>query len=132
MNSDSLIQLAQKSLRVTLGATASLIETLQDPQRREESLIRLQTEFSQLAEEWEVKGTVTEQEARTFVDNILSQTTHQANSTHSPSSSTSATSPTSTATRTATSPEVQQDLQELTAQLAAIRSELERLREPGS
>lgn len=127
MNPDSLIQIAQKGLRVTLGATSVLIETLQDPTRREESFSRLRTEFSQLAEEWEVKGEVTEREARDFVDNVLSQ---RFNRNPSPSASpTSPTSPTTAASSTVASPDVQQDLQDLTEQLAAIRSELQKLRD---
>jgi polyhydroxyalkanoate synthesis regulator phasin len=137
MNPDSLIQIAQKGLRVTLGATSTLIETLQDPLRREESLSRLRTEFGQLAEEWEVKGEETEREARDFVDNVLSQ---RFNRTAPPSSTAGSTAPGSPppssppgsapSTDTTVPPsEVQRDLQDLTEQLAAIRAELQKLRE---
>lgn len=127
MNPDNLIQVAQKSLRLTLGAATSLIETLQDPQRREESFSRLKTEFNHLAEEWEIKGETTEREARNFVDGIFSRSTgqhHQSNageSTSTPSSSSS--------TDSTTNLVIQQDLQDLTTQLAEIRAELEKLRE---
>uniref|UniRef100_A0A832M680 Thylakoid lumen protein n=1 Tax=Oscillatoriales cyanobacterium SpSt-402 TaxID=2282168 RepID=A0A832M680_9CYAN len=123
MNSDSLVQLLQSSVRVTLGATASLIEVLQDPAKREENLTKLRQEWSKLSEDWEVKGESTEQEARNFVNNLLHQRTSSA-----PNSSTG-----STATATApptTSPDVQVELQELTAQIAAIRAELEKMRNP--
>lgn len=126
MNSEQLIQLAQKGFRVTLGATASLLETLQDPQRREESFVRLRTEFSQLADELAVKGETTEQEARNFVDELLSQRSQPSNPTQ-PS-----TDNIITTTARPAAPDVQQDLQDLTAQLAAIRAELEKLREQGS
>ncbi|NJO40538.1 MAG: hypothetical protein HC769_04525 [Cyanobacteria bacterium CRU_2_1] len=126
MNPDTVIQLAQKGFRVTLGATASLLETLQDPQRREETLFKLRTEFSQLADEWEVKGETTEQEARNFVDTMLRQPSNPGSSS-SPEPSTVTTPVTPGA-----SSDVQQDLQELTAQLAAIRAELEKLREQDS
>ncbi|WAL58874.1 hypothetical protein [Thermocoleostomius sinensis] len=133
MNSDNLIQLAQKSFRVTLGATADLLETLQDSQRREESLARLKTEFNQLAEAWEVKGATTEQEARNFVDGLLNQQT-TANQTQTPPAPTVASDSTSTPAALSSTPAsaIQQDLQDLTAQLASIRAELERLREPNS
>lgn len=121
MNSDTLTQLLQKGLRVTLGATATLVETIQDPQRREANLSKLATELSQLTEEWESKGVVTEQEARNFVDNLWSQQSNQATPTPPTQTSTTATAPTA-------SSDVQQDLQELTAQIAAIRAEIERLR----
>lgn len=126
MNSDTILQIVQKGFHVTLGATASLIETLQDPQRRDENLYRLRVELNQLAEEWAVKGEMTEQEARNFVDTILAQRAAQANSSDAPSTSSSS------STATAAPPDVQLDLQELTAQIAAIRAELERLREQDS
>jgi polyhydroxyalkanoate synthesis regulator phasin len=126
MNSDNLIQLAQKSLRVTLGATADLLETLQDSQRREESLFRLKTEFDQLADAWEVKGATTEQEARNFVDGLLNQRAATTNPTPPPSATPATPAPATPASA------IQQDLQDLTVQLATIRAELERLREQNS
>ncbi|NJR52980.1 MAG: hypothetical protein HC780_28900 [Leptolyngbyaceae cyanobacterium CSU_1_3] len=119
MNSDSVVLLLQKGFRVTLGATASLVESLQDPQKREQNLSKLRSELSQLTQEWAEKGEITEREARSFVDTILAQR----------NSSTTPTTVTTTATPIPpVSPEAQVELQELTAQLAAIRAELERLR----
>lgn len=115
MNSETLIQLLQNGFRVTLGATASLIEVVQDPQKRHENLSKLRQEWSHLAEEWAVKGESTEQDARNFVDTVLSQRRAQ----NYPST---ATAP------VATAPSVQTELQELTAQIATIRAELEKLR----
>ena len=120
MNSDTVVRLLQKGFRVTLGATASLVEILQDPQKRDENLTKLRTELDQLAQEWAEKGEVTEREARTYVDSFIAQRR-----------STTDTIPTVNTTATTvpqTSPEVQLELQELTAQLAAIRAELEKLR----
>lgn len=125
MNSDTVVLLLQKGFRVTLGATASLVEVLQNPQKREQNLAKLRLELSQLAEELAEKGEITEREARTFVDGVLSQRQNA-------SSAASETTVTTTATSVQTnSPEVQLELQELTAQLAAIRAELERLRSQG-
>lgn len=117
MNSETLIQLLQNGFRVTLGATASLIEVVQDPQKRSENLSKLRQEWSQLAEEWAVKGESTEQDARNFVDTVLTQRRAQ-----NPYPSTSPPMPTSTP------PSVQTELQELTVQIATIRAELEKLR----
>jgi polyhydroxyalkanoate synthesis regulator phasin len=125
MNSDLLIQLLQKGFRVTLGATASLIEILQDPYRRDENLNRLRTELAELSEEWAAKGELTEQEARNFVETILTQQ-NRANTTSDGGTTTITT--TATTTPPTTSPDVQTDLQELTEQIAAIRAELEKLR----
>lgn len=130
MNSDQLLQLAQKGFRVTLGATASLLETLQDPQRREEKFSRFKNEFSQLTDEWAVKGEVTEREARSFVDELLSQRSGRSGSTPPPSASDIP--PPSSAPAATAPPDIQQDLRDLTDQLSAIRSELEKLREQDS
>jgi polyhydroxyalkanoate synthesis regulator phasin len=113
MNPDTFVQALQKGYRVTLGATAVAIESLQDSQRREDTFTRLRNDPNQLIEELAVKGETTEREARSFVDGVFSQP------------------PTAAPTSTPSSPQtvvIQQDLQELTAQLAALRSELERLR----
>lgn len=121
MNSDTVVRLLQKGFRVTLGATASLVEILQDPQKRETNLAKLRTELDQLAQEWAEKGEMTEREARSYVDSLIAQRRGSADST---------TTVTTTATTVPqTSPEVQLELQELTAQLAAIRAELEKLRQ---
>ncbi len=128
MNSDNLTQLLQQGFHVTLGATASLVETLQDPQKRNQNLSQLRLELSQMAQEWAAKGEMTEQEARNFVDNMLNQIRNQPPGSTSPDfPSTVTTSPTQPA-----SPDLQLELQELTAQLSAIRMELEKLRNPDS
>ncbi len=119
---DNLTQLFQKGFRVTLGATATIVEAIQDPQRREANLSKLTTELSQLAEEWEAKGVTTELEARNFVDTMFSQSSSSTAPASRPSPS-----PTSSASATVP-PTVQQDLQELTAQIAAMRAEIERIR----
>lgn len=125
-NSDPIVEQLQKGFRVTLGATASLVEALQDPEKREENLAKLSQEWSQLAADWAEKGEVTEQEARTFVDTIWSQ-----QGASNPSSSAAPPETGSTASPDV-QPDVQSEIQELTAQLAAIRAELERLRNQDS
>lgn len=122
MNSDTVVRILQRSFRVTLGATASLVEILQDPYKREVNLARIKTDLDQLTREWAEKGEVTEQEARSYVDQFIAQRRGEMDS---------GTTVTTTATPVVTttpSPEVQLELQELTAQLAAIRAEIERLR----
>lgn len=119
MNADNLVQLLQNGFRVTLGATASLVEVIQDPEKRHENLSKLNQEWSVLSSEWAQKGEITEQEARNFVDTLLAQRANQP----SASSTTS-----TTATTPSAAPEIQLELQELTAQIAAMRAELETLR----
>jgi polyhydroxyalkanoate synthesis regulator phasin len=125
---DTFTQLVQKGFRVTLGATATLVEALQnpqqlvadlqDPQQREANLAKLAA-FNQLAEEWETKGTTTEIEARNFVNRIWSQ--------EAAPSTAPATGETALSTQPIVQPDIQQDLQELTAQIAALRAEITRL-----
>lgn len=120
MNSDTVVRILQRSFRVTLGATASLVEVLQDPQKREANLTKIKAELDQLTREWADKGEMTEQEARSYVDTLMAQRRGEMNA---------GTTVTTTATPVpAASPEVQLELQELTAQLAALRAEVERLR----
>ncbi len=120
MNSDTLTQLLQKGFHVTLGATATLVEALQDPERRQASVSKLTTELSQLTETLETKGATAEVEARNFVSTLWQQQ-------GAPGSSPAADTGGSPAPSVNVQPEVQQDLQELTAQIAAIRAEIERL-----
>lgn len=128
MNSDNVIGLLQTGFRVSLGATTSLIESLQDSQKREETISKLKnSEFDQLTEEWAIKGEATEQEARNFVDSLLNQ---PKNETYSQTPGESATG--STTTTPSAPAEVQLELQELTAQIAAMRAELESLRNQDS
>lgn len=128
MNSNNLLDILQTGFRVSLGATTSLVETLQDPQKREESLSQLRLELSQRVTEWAEKGAVTEQEARRLIEQIWRQPSNSGRST-----TTEVTTPSPTASPTsATSPSTQLEIEELTAQIAAIRTELEKLRDSGS
>lgn len=122
------MELVQKSFRVTVGATASLLETLQDPQKRQEVTSKLQSEWSQLADELAEKGAITEQEARRFVDSFLAR---QRDSRSSSTANSQPSEPIPTTAVPVSEPsmsDVQAELQELTAQLAALRAELESLK----
>lgn len=126
MNSNNLLQVLQTGFRVSLGATTSLIETLQDPQKRQENLSQLNSELSQRVTEWAQKGEITEQEARRLIEQILRQ---QSNSESPPTTGTANDTVTNPPTTVAT-PNAQLEIEELTAQIAAIRTELEKLRNP--
>lgn len=127
MNADNLTNLLQQGFHLTLGATASLVETLQDPQKRTENLSQISSELSHLAHEWAAKGEMTEQEARNFANNFLNQLQNQVPTTSEASGTTVTNTPTEVAP-----PEVRLDLQELTAEIAAMRAELEKLRNSDS
>lgn len=68
-----LINTLQQGFRITVGATASLVETLQDPQKRQVTFQDLQQQWGEKAEEWAEKGIITEAEARQYVDQWLAQ-----------------------------------------------------------
>ena len=127
MNSNNLLDFLQTGLRVSLGATTSLVETLQDAQKREESLSQLQSDLSQKVTEWAEKGAITEQEARRLIEQIWRQ---QGQAERSPETETPSDAPDVPPT-TVTSHSTQREIEELTAQLAAIRTELEKLRNAG-
>lgn len=128
MSTDNLFTFVQQGFRVTLGATASFMESLQDSQKWDENVHKLQTDWEGLTQEFEKKGEETETEARNFVDSVLNQPSDSQNG------STTETSPSSSLTSTTTKTEgddLQGELQELTAEIAALRSELEKSRSEG-
>ncbi|MDJ0631647.1 MAG: hypothetical protein QNJ34_00505 [Xenococcaceae cyanobacterium MO_188.B29] len=123
MSNNNFLQIIQQGFRVTVGATTSLVETIQDPQKRTEALSQIQTELEQKTQEWSQKGEVTEQEARRIIDNLISQRgwqkkTNTANSNNQYSSSSNS-----------SENSVQSDLEELTEQIIALRKDLENLQQ---
>ncbi|MEA5509923.1 hypothetical protein VB715_09115 [Crocosphaera sp. UHCC 0190] len=117
MNTDTFFQLLQQSFHIGVGATAALLETLQDPQKRSETLSILQTQMSEKTQEWAEKGEITEQEARRLLDQWLNQSNRPSNPSQSSSSSIS------------TKGNVDSEIQQLTEQVMALRRELEELRQ---
>ncbi|PSP10196.1 MAG: hypothetical protein BRC50_15595 [Cyanobacteria bacterium SW_11_48_12] len=115
MNANSFFELVQQGFRVALGATASLGETLQDPQKREQAI-----------SEWEQKGENTEQEARSLLEQLLSQ--QEGNS----ASTTGTGGYASSASAPSANPETQSQLQQLIEQIVELRTELEKLRQSES
>lgn len=114
MNPDDIFQSVQKGFRVTLGAAGTLAESLQNPQNGQELLERLRTNPNQVAEELAEKGEITEQEARRFVDGLMAQSSGNG------SGGTRSTPPAGPSAP----PDIQADLEDLTAQIAALRQEL--------
>jgi polyhydroxyalkanoate synthesis regulator phasin len=121
MNPDTILASVQKGFRTTLGAASFVVDLVQYPDQRDTNLNRLQTDLEQLTEEWAVKGEQTEQEARSFVEHLVNSST---GATAGTSSTTSARNPGPSAP-----PDIQTDLEDLTNQIAAIRKDLETLRE---
>lgn len=119
MSSNNFLDLLHQGFRITVGAATSLVETLQNTQKREETFSDLQTELHQRTQEWAEKGEVTEKAAQQVVSDLISQQ----------QGSSAGTSTATQTTATATNTYVQIELQELTAQIVALRTELEQIRE---
>ncbi|MBW4484107.1 MAG: hypothetical protein KME14_16340 [Tildeniella torsiva UHER 1998/13D] len=124
MYPDDLTQTLQKGIRVTLGATASLIEALQDPETSSQKFSALGSDVNRLTEELEIKGETTEREARQFVDGLLSQVPNPFGASSPGAGETTITTVASPVVNNA----VQSDLESLTLELAAIRREIEALK----
>jgi polyhydroxyalkanoate synthesis regulator phasin len=137
MNTDTLIELLQKGYRVTLGAASSAVEAVQDPQRAADDFSDVGTDFQRLADRLEVRGALTEKEARNFVEGVVSQMPEPFRSvsqSFSQSVSQGAADP-KTVTTVATpvvDTQLQAEVESLTAELIAIRKEIEELRQKDS
>jgi polyhydroxyalkanoate synthesis regulator phasin len=116
MNSDNAIDLLKKGFHVTLGATSSLVESIQDPIKREENLAQLRMGPNEFAEVLAERGAVTEVEARKFVDNVVAQ--------YKPDASSYSAGTASASPSTSIDPTLQLELQDLTKQLAELRAQL--------
>ncbi|MEM1311449.1 MAG: hypothetical protein AAGF98_18465, partial [Cyanobacteria bacterium P01_H01_bin.153] len=107
----------------TLGATASLVDALRDPQASQEKFGNI-SDFEVLTQELEAKGADAEREARATVDSLMNQMGQIPNPFVSP--------PASEATVEAkVSPvadvSVQAELEALTLELSTLRQEIETL-----
>ena len=79
MSNPNPLELVQKSYYAAIGAVTSVVESVQDSQKREETLAQVQqllnhpnsTTVHEVAKTLAEKGQVTEQQARKFVDTMF-------------------------------------------------------------
>lgn len=71
MESNTIFDTIQQGFRTAVGAAASVVETLQDNQKRSQMLSDLNAEWQQKSQEWAEKGTMTEQEARKIIEQFF-------------------------------------------------------------
>lgn len=128
MNAEQLTNLLHQGFQVTLGATSSLIEILQNPYKRHENLGKIQSQFHELTQEWAEKGKMTEQEARNFVDTLRSQGWQNTN-TDTIITVTPSADAVPTKTPVVSDSESVHEIQALTTQISELREQLKRLRE---
>ncbi len=135
MNTDSIIELLQKGYRVTLGAASSAVEAVQDPQRAADEFSAVGTDFNRLANKLEVRGALTEKEARDFMQGMVSQMPEPFRSVSSTFVDNTTPREPKTVTTVAT-PVVdvglQSEVESLTAELIAMRKEIDELRQKDS
>jgi polyhydroxyalkanoate synthesis regulator phasin len=124
MNPETLTETIQKGVRVTLGATASLVDALRDPQASQEKFGNI-SDFEVLSQELEAKGTDAEREARAVVDSLVSQIGQVPNP-FAPTPASEAT--VETYASPIGDPSVQTDLEALTQELSTLREEVEALK----
>ena len=124
MNSNNFFDLVQHGLKTAVGATASLVETLQDPQKREETFSELNTQWQKRTQEWAEKGESTEKEARRMVEDFLQK--RGATQGKSPKTSTEDNINNNNVTNSPSpKPNVVTEIQELTQTIVSLRTELE-------
>ncbi len=134
MNTDSFLELIQKGYRVTLGAASTAVEAVQDPQRVSDEFSAIGSDWERLADKLEVRGALTEKEARDFVEGVTSQMPEPFRSASSPFTPGAPAEP-PTVTTVATpvvDTELQAEVTSLTAELIAIRKEIEELKSKDS
>ncbi len=132
MNTDTLLELVQKGYRVTLGAASTAVEAVQDPQRTADEFSDIGTDFQRLASKLEDRGTLTEKEARDFVEGVASQMPEPFRSFSANFPQPGAPEAPKTVTTVATpvvDTALQSEVESLTAELIAMRKEIEELRE---
>jgi polyhydroxyalkanoate synthesis regulator phasin len=125
MTTNPVFESLHQGFRLTVGAAATLLETLQDPRKRADTLADLQTHWNQIASEWSEKGQVTELEARQFLEEWLNRRRESDTiDIETAVDDEEVSSPTDS--------NVTAEIKRLTEQLTALRAELERSRQAKS
>jgi hypothetical protein len=125
MNPDMLTETIQKGFRVTLGATASLVDAIRDPQGSQAKFSEIGSDFDLLAQELEAKGVDTEREARAIASTVMSQVGEMPNPfAPTPASQTTV----ETSAQPIADVSTQAELDALTQELAVLRQEIEALK----
>ena len=125
MNPDTLTETIQKGFRVTLGATASLMDAIRDPEGSQAKFSAIGNDMDLLTQELEAKGADTEREARVIVDSLVAQMGQIPNPFMPPSASEATVE---TVAMPVADASMQAELDTLAQELAALRQEIETLK----
>lgn len=117
--STNIFDLVQKGFRVTVGAAATLVETLQDPRKRDTTITEFRAELETRTAEWSEKGEMTEAEARKFLEKIFQKDNQKPAGDRE----------VSTSAIEIQDEGLETEIQNLTEQIAALKSELAELRQ---
>ncbi|AFY38463.1 hypothetical protein Lepto7376_2168 [[Leptolyngbya] sp. PCC 7376] len=120
--SPNIFDLVQKGFRVTVGAAATLVETIKDPQKRDVTITEFRTELENRTAEWSEKGEMTEAEARKFLENVFQKDSSKAAGDRE----------VSTSAVEVKDAELEKEIQVLTEQITMLKTELETLRKESS
>lgn len=116
--STNIFEFVQQGFRVTVGAAATLVETLQDPRKRDITFSEFRAELENRTAEWSEKGEMTEAEARKFLEKMFQkESSKPAGDREVPTSAVEI-----------TEEGLETEIQNLTEQIAALKSELAELR----
>ena len=117
-------ELFTRARRIAFGTAASLVEILQDTDKRNQNIKKFSENFNQIADEMAIKGEETEMEARRQMDTWWSSTTPNRSSNSVPTKievidiTDESGSPGNDSAEVAA----------LTAEITALKAELERMR----
>lgn len=122
MKSNNFINIIQEGLRTAVGAAASAVETLQDSQKREQTLSELNEEWQKKSQEWAEKGQITEKEARKMIEDFF----NQKNKNTSDNSYDSESSSSNNSNVYSSKSNIEDEIQDLTKTIISLREELEK------
>lgn len=117
MDNNNLINFVQQGFRTVIGATADAIETIQNTDKRTQVISELTSELQKKSQEWQEKGTLTEEEAKKIIEKFFQ---YQGNNSDSDDNFTQ-----EVEVKTADNP--YKNIQQLTQEIIALREELEKI-----
>ncbi|APB34711.1 hypothetical protein GlitD10_2377 [Gloeomargarita lithophora Alchichica-D10] len=109
--------LLQQGFRVALGCAGTVVEWVQDEQKRQTQLQQWQQDMEQVVQELVTKGEKTEVEAREFVAQLFNRTSPPP-----------ASPPVEVEVTSSSAPAAAAELQDLTNELSSLRESLEQSR----
>ena len=118
MDNNNLINFVQQGFRTVIGATADAIETIQNTEKRNQVISELTSELQKKSQEWQQKGTLTEEEAKKIIEQFFQ---HQGNNSNANNTYTQ-----EVEVKPTDNP--YENIQQLTQDIITLREELEKIK----